>query len=187
MTRSTECIVVELRGEVRGAVEELWAELERDYRLHRSHPTAPPHVTLAVAYAESETTRARLAKASRAVAARQRAFSVRGAGYGVFVGDAKQTPVLHVPLTLTPDLAALHVAVLEAVDALGIELEGQSLPEHWRPHLNLADHAVTPDAIGAAMTRLVERVPRHWTFVVDNLTLLTHEELAVAHLPFPNP
>lgn len=180
MSRSTGCVVAEFDGQTRVVVEALWSDLERRCSLRRAHPLAAPHLTLAILQGDGSEARDQLRSLLAATAREEMPFAVKGAGYGVFVGDGTASPVLHLAVTRIPQLSALHEAVLCDVAAAGLRVDGQCLPDHWRPHINLADHEVTAVALGEATRFLVERRPRHWTFPIDNLTLLTDEE----HLVF---
>ncbi len=180
MNRSTGCVVAELNDETRVVVETLWSDLACRWSLRRAHPFGAPHLTLAVMQGNGSEARDRLQSSLAATAAEHAPFAARGAGYGVFLGGGTTSPVLHLAVTRTPELSALHKAVLSDIAAAGLSVEGQCLPDHWRPHINLADHEVTAEALGEAMRYLVDRRPRHWTFPIDNLTLLTDNE----HLEF---
>ena len=164
------CLVVELAGDVRTAVLRLWADLGQQWGLGRAHPSGDPHLTLAVLRGEVEP--GRILTALEPIARRSAPFRTTGAGYGVFVGHGN-SPVLHLAVTRAPRLSALHQAVVNQLDALDIEVEGEYQPEHWRPHITLADRGLTPAVTGQAMAFLVASGPRHWTVTVDNLALLT--------------
>lgn len=169
-----DCVAVRVTGGTAAAIRRTWRELEARFGAGRAHPEADPHLTLAVVPGAALPEEAR-----RALAALTRTFppfSVSGGGYGVFVGHDR-TPVLHMSVTATPRLAALHEAVVLGLGRAGVEIDPESRPEHWRPHINLADQgadgrALTADTAGGAVAYLVECGPRHWTIEVTEVALL---------------
>jgi len=176
-----DCVVVVLDGEIAAAIVALWADLGRRWGMGRSHAVGGPHLTLAILQGDrgSDALRASLATRTR----EWTPFRVTGAGYGVFVGHGLESPVLHLAITRTPGLSALHEAVLHEVAAAGLHVDGQSLPEYWRPHVTLADTGLTPESLGEAMRSLVERGPRHWTLDVNNVAVITDGGHVALQLP----
>jgi 2'-5' RNA ligase len=168
-----ECVVVLLGGEEARAVESLWADLEGRGGGRRGHRTGPPHVTLAIVRGEGHTDALRAVLLD--VAADHPSFRVPGAGYGLFVGHGPDHPVLHLPLTRTPQLAALHEAIVAGSLAAGLDVDGQTMPEHWRPHVTLADDGLDADRVGETMRYLVARSPHRWSFAVETLAVLGAE------------
>ena len=169
-----DCVAVSVTGGTAGAIRRTWRELEARFGAGRAHPEADPHLTLAVAPGAAGAEEARRALA--AVARTFPPFSVSGGGYGVFVGHDR-APVLHMSVTTTPRLAALHEAVVVGLGRAGVDVEPESRPEHWRPHINLADQGADGGVMaaataGAAVAYLVEFGPRHWTIEVTALALL---------------
>ena len=169
-----DCVTVSVTGGTAEAIRRTWRELESRFGAGRAHPEADPHLTLAVASGAVRSVEARRALAG--VARTFAPFSVSGGGYGVFVGHDR-APVLHMSVTTTPRLAALHDAVVLGLGRAGVGVDAESRPEYWRPHLNLADQgasggALTADTVGAALTYLVGFGPRHWTVEITDLVLL---------------
>lgn len=163
-----DCVAVPLGGPLAAALRRLWAELEDRWPVGRSHPEAVPHLTLAVVTGPP----ARLAEAVAATARQSGPLTVTGAGYGLFTGHDRDDLVLHVALTTTPELAALHERLLGRLDAAELTVDPQTRPRFWRPHLNLADRGLTPGSVGEIMAYLVESGPRHWTVPVEELGVL---------------
>lgn len=167
-----DCLVIALDGPSAGMVRRLWNDLEGRLGVRRAHPDAVPHITLAAA--SRRDGHAALGQELGRLAGAFPAFPVTSAGYGVFLGSDRR-PVVHLAVTRTPRLAALHAAVLGAMRACGAEPEGESTPEFWRPHVNLADDTLDPADVGRVMAHLVEHGPKHWTIQVDNVTLLPED------------
>lgn len=74
---------------------------------------------------------------------------VRGVGLGLFLTPA---PVVYLPVIRTPQLDALHRALWEALGHLGGHRFRLYGPDHWIPHMTLAQFDLGPqqalDAIG---------------------------------------
>ena len=167
-----DCVVVLLDAESAAAVARLWAELEARWGVLPPRPNEPPHLTLAVLRGSYEP--AAMRSALEEVTHAWAPFRVTSAGYGLFVGHGADRPaVLQLPFTRTPRLSALHEAVVCKVAELGLVVEGQYQPEHWRPHVTLADLGSPSQLVGEVTTWLVAEGPRHTTAVVDNLSLVT--------------
>ena len=165
------CVVAVLHGDAAERIELLWSEIGARWGASRGHLVAPPHVTLAIVHGDPDA--AQLGPALESVASRCEAFTVSGAGYGVFVGHGSDAPVVHLAVTRTPRLSALHETVLAELTAAGFDLDGQSLPEHWRPHVTLADTGLDPGVVGSVMSFLVEQAAKRWILDVDNVGAAT--------------
>ena len=164
-----DCVVAVLHAETATRVEGLWSEIEQRWGATRSHDGAPPHVTLAIVRGEPEP--ARLAAALAAISERHAPFAVTGAGYGIFVGQGSESPVVHLAVTRTPRLSALHQSVVDGLVAAGLDVDGQSLADHWRPHVTLADTGLDAALVGQVAAYLVEHGPKRWTLDIDSLSV----------------
>lgn len=181
-----DCVVVTLGGHLAAAVEAVWARLEERWPVGRAHRAESPHVTLAVLRGGPDPAAVRAAL--EPVAAGTAPFPVTGAGFGVFAGHGDESPVVHLSLTRTPRLSALHAAVVAAATAAGGDVDGQTMPEFWRPHVTLADAGLTPALAAGVVDDLLTDGPRHWTVQVDNVAFVAAEggvafRLALAGAP----
>jgi len=165
-----DCLVVTLEDGASRAVRHIWHDLGRRFGVSRAHAEAEPHLTLAVITGRPD--RAVLEDRIRQLVATVPVFPVTSAGFGVFLGSDR-VPVVHLAVTRTPRLDALHAGVLQAVGASGAGTDGESAPEFWRPHVNLADQNLDAETVGRVMACLVTSGPRHWTAEITNVTLLT--------------
>lgn len=167
-----DCVVVLLGAESAASVARLWAELEARWGLLPPRPDEPPHLTLAVLRGGYDPAAMRSTLAD--IAGAWSPFRVSSAGYGLFVGHGADRPVVvQLPLTRTPRLTALHDAVFCRMTGLGLGVEGQYEPEHWRPHVTLADLGSSSPLVGEVTAWLVAEGPRHASVLVDNLALVT--------------
>lgn len=180
-----DCIAVSVTGGTAAAIRRTWRELESRFGAGRAHREADPHLTLAVAPGAVGSEEARRALA--VVARDFPPFSAAGSGYGVFVGHDRE-PVLHMSVTTTPRLAALHEAVVLGLGRAGVAVDPETRPDYWRPHINLADQGpdggvLAAGTAGAAVAYLIEHGPRHWTIEVAAVALLAGPGGAVVSFP----
>jgi 2'-5' RNA ligase len=166
----TACLVVTLHGDVATAIQGLWSQLHDRWEIQRGHPLARPHLTLAAVHGPAEA--GRLRSVLGPVVEAWPSFPVTSAGYGVFIGHGASSPVLHLAVTRTPRLSSLQAAVVGVLTGAGYEVDGLFDPEHWRPHVTLGDHGLTPALVGEAMRHLVEGRRGRWTLLVDNVSML---------------
>jgi 2'-5' RNA ligase len=166
------CLVVVLHGEPAAAIQALWSQLHERWGIERSHPSAEPHLTLATVHGDPEAAHVRAVLEASVVA--RPPFTVTSAGYGVFLGHGSSSPVLHLAVTRTPGLSRLQASIVELLAGAGYEVDGLSEPEHWRPHVTLGDHALTPGVVGEAVRHLVAGRHGHRTLDVDNVSMLAN-------------
>lgn len=164
------CVVIPLRPDEVDTVEALWADLDNRWGLRASDRIGPPHLTLAIVTGHPDVSP--LVPPLQATADLWAPFAVSGAGYGLFIAKGMESPVVHLAVTRTPRLSALHDAVAHDVVANGFDLDGQTSPEHWRPHVTLADRGLDSQLVGEVMAYLATRRPRHWTIEVEALALV---------------
>jgi 2'-5' RNA ligase len=169
------CVASVLGGQLEETVHLLWSDLRCRWGLELSHPTGVPHLTLAILNREPRPGMLQAGLAT--TAAGRTSFPVSGAGYGVFVGHGSECPVVYLAMTRTPQLSALHEAVVRVVTDCGGVVDGQTLPQFWSPHVTLADRGLAPAELGQVMHYLAEHGPRHWTVDIDNLSIVTSEGL----------
>lgn len=167
MSWMADCVVLLADRQSSAAVTRLWAEIERRWGAGRSHPDAPPHLSLAVVLDPSPGPL--LIGAVSALALRHPALRATATSYGVFAGAE---PVVHLAITETPGLAALHEDLVASLERTGLSVDPETRPQYWRPHLNLADRGVTPSMAGEITAFLLENGPRHWTLELAVMALL---------------
>lgn len=133
-----------LAAEAERGVRELWDELERaSVPSLATHPTRiRPHVTLAV----SEDG-AGLRRAAEVLSALIEPVPVELVGPALF---PTQPPILFLALAVTQRLLAMHQAVVEALDASGVDVWPHYRVGTWVPHCTLS-MAVPADRLGDAL------------------------------------
>ena len=162
-----DCVVVLVGAAPARAVVRLWSEIERRWGVSRAHPDAPPHLSLAVVLDRPPA--AVLSGVVDAVAARHHPLRVSAASYGVFAGVE---PVVHLAVTKTPALAALHEDLVVSLEKAGLSVDPETQPDYWRPHVNLADLSLNAELAGEITAFLLDEGPRHWILEVADLSVL---------------
>lgn len=143
----------------------LWDQLERDFGLRGIKATPYPHFSWQIADCYDSP---RLKAVLEALAARTRPFKVETAGLGLFTGGA---PVLYIPLIVSSQLTDFHRLVWQTVDGLGTGVSPYYAPDHWIPHISLANEDLTPDLIGPVTRALVPQ-KFDWEFEVNNFSFI---------------
>ena len=125
-------IVSLLDEEHYGWVEEIWAELDREFGLRGIYVTPFPHFTYHVAeHYEVEHIGAVLQRFAQG----QHGFTVKTAGLGIFTGPS---PVVYISLVRSPELARFHQALWQEIGDAGQGVFSHYRPEGWVPHTTLA-------------------------------------------------
>jgi 2'-5' RNA ligase len=157
-------VITLLEGESAARVEALWDAMAREFGVARGYPGAVPHFTYHLADAYDIPAAAR---GVTAVAAAWRGFEAQASGVGVFAGDS---PVIFVPVIRSAALAALHAAVSDAMDAVGMANLPYYTQAAWLPHVTIAQGNVPADALGPLLAWLA-RTPIDWRIPVTNLAV----------------
>ena len=113
-------------------VEEIWAELDREFGLRGIYVTPFPHFTYHVAeHYEVE----QVGPVLERFAAEQAGFSVKTAGLGIFTGTA---PVVYISVVRSPELSRFHKALWDQLGDAGLGVINHYKPDDWVPHVTLA-------------------------------------------------
>jgi hypothetical protein len=146
-------------------VQEIWADLEREFGL-KGTGLRYPHVSYHVAQRYDPT---RLEQALPRVLRDFTAFPMRTTGLGVFTGPQ---PVIFVPVVRGPALTRLHDALWAAATPAAEGLVEVYGPETWVPHITLAygdlHNGMLPDVIGYLDERDFD-----WEIALDSLFVVT--------------
>lgn len=154
------------------AVANLWDELEQTCKVKRLREIIPyPHVSYHVA---QEYDFARLDEVLTRLAAASAPFSVQTAGVGIFTG-AK--PVLYLAVVRNPKLMRYQQAVWAALAEANMSVGAVDLyhPDHWMPHITLAQHDLDATTLPEAVRLLSERTLA-WDMTIDGIAVLHHPE-----------
>lgn len=161
-----------LPADVSAQVRGLWEELERDIGLKSGQISPLPHFSYQVARDYDLDV---LQDVVGKLAAGARPMRVQTAGLGIFSGAS---PVLHIPIARSPELARFQIAVWSAASVAATKLDQHYHPASWVPHISLAFGDTTSESIARAVECLAER-DLSWDVEVDNLAVIR----GVGHLP----
>ena len=146
-------------------VREIWATLEDRFGLRHAIGSPFPHVSYHVA---AHYDFVRLSHVLSEMAHTCSPIVIQTTGLGLFTGPE---PVLYLPVVRNPTLDAHHRKVWRAVEALCLKSVPYYAPEHWVPHITLADGeglaSCLPEVVGFLSSRQLQ-----WQVVVDNLSVI---------------
>jgi 2'-5' RNA ligase len=152
------------------AVQDIWGELEQDFGIRGTSVHVPiPHVTYQGAEAYD---RDRMEGILQRIARETSSFTIETDGLGIFTGP---TPVLYMPVVRSPALTQLHQRVWQAITDVGMGTLLVYAPEHWIPHITLAQGDVTSTELAAITRRFGDR-RLQWRIPLTNLALITSDE-----------
>lgn len=146
-------------------VEALWDELEENFGLRGIRVTPFPHFSWQIG---EEYDTAALQEALTRLSASQPPLQVSTTGLGLFTGER---PVLFIPVVKSPQLAAFHQALWEALEPITIGASPYYSPQNWMPHISLVYDDLTAENMGVVLKSLACRT-FNWEFTADNLSFI---------------
>lgn len=129
-------------------VRSWWECLEQRLGLKGVHRVPFPHVSL---FGFDGIDHPRVQRVLEDYADHTAPVRIKAVGLGLFLRPA---PVVYCPVIRTPELSALHGELWEAVGNLGGHRYRLYAPEHWIPHLTLAQFDLNPAQALAALELL---------------------------------
>ncbi len=163
--RDLKALVSVLDAEHYARVEQLWADLERQFGMRQPFLTPIPHFTYQVAEDyDFEVAEARLANLTR----HRAPFTIRTSGLGLFTDSS---PVLYVSVIRTPALTTFHQQLHTLLRPVAQNVDELYTPRAWAPHITLAAHGVTLDQIGDVIKYLSNR-QFVWEITINNVALI---------------
>jgi 2'-5' RNA ligase len=99
-------------------------------------------------------------------------FSVETDGLGIFTGPA---PVLYVAVIRSPALTKLHQELWRAITPAAVQATPVFAPEHWIPHVTLAQGDLTSAGLAAIVSRFSSR-RFQWQLPVTNLAVISDSD-----------
>lgn len=158
-------IVSLLDDEHYALVEDIWAELEKEFGVRGLYTTPFPHFSYQVAGGyDVEAVGDYLQELTQGM----RPFRVRTAGLGVFT---LAQPVLYIPIVRSPQLSRLHQKLWDDLAEKATGAVNYYDPEMWMPHVTLAQGGVNRDKLAEIM-RAMSRWDFHREATVNNLSLI---------------
>ncbi|MBK9180424.1 MAG: 2'-5' RNA ligase family protein [Acidimicrobiales bacterium] len=166
-------VVVLLDDDHAREIERLWQELEDRFGVRGAQRVPYPHITL---HAAASYRPAGLRAALAGLAARRAPLRVRAGGYGVFTGKERSGLVLFVPVVRSLELSELHAELAIALAGVATAVNGYYEPDHWSPHITVADRDLDPDRLAGILRWLADRPPRSWVLPVDHLAVIRQHD-----------
>ena len=146
-------------------VEDLWAELEKEFGVRGVYATPYPHFSYQVASGyDSEV----LEPILHDFASRNSPLQIHAGGLGIFTGTS---PVLYIPVVRTQELSRFHAALWKEISPAGTGIVDYYTPENWMPHITIGFADLNRDKLSQIVHHLSER-NFSWQMTVDNLALI---------------
>jgi 2'-5' RNA ligase len=146
-------------------VEELWAELERDFSVHGVYVTPYPHFSYHVAQGYAVD---KIEPVLQRITSNITRFKVRTSGLGIFTGAS---PVLYIPVARSLELAELHQELWEQISPSSSGIQEYYHPNQWIPHITIGFGDISKDKLSQIIPFLAER-KYHWEITVNNIALI---------------
>jgi 2'-5' RNA ligase len=146
-------------------VESLWVELENEFGLSSLYVPRIAHFSYQIADAYNIQ---RLGATLEQFAQGQTEFQITTTGLGLFTGSS---PVLYVPVARNPELTRLHQTLWQAIAGVGTAVSEHYDPDHWTPHITLAQGDLDRDNLPDIIRFLFER-DFTWQLKVNNVALI---------------
>jgi 2'-5' RNA ligase len=146
-------------------VEDLWAELEREFSVHGVYITPYPHFSYHVAqhYDVDE-----LESILKRITSNTTTFQVRTGGLGIFTGVS---PVLYIPVVRSQELTELHQELWEVIPTADSGVQEYYHPDQWMPHITIGFGDMNKDNLSRIIPWLAERA-FNWEITINNLALI---------------
>lgn len=146
-------------------VEDLWAELEREFGVKGVFATPYPHFSYQVAaHYDLDILLPRL----HTIVDHYGPFQIRTSGLGIFAGTA---PVLFIPVVRHSQLNELHKAIFEQTSQASNAIQSYYEPEKWMPHITIGFGDLNSDTLAHIVSYLCSR-DLSWEITIDNISLI---------------
>ena len=146
-------------------VENLWAEIDREFNVGGIYQTPFPHISYHVC---GDYHLDKVKTVMQVFARHTSPFRVRMAGLGIFSGPS---PVLYIPIVRSPQLAEFQHELWHQVTKSSGRLEFAYRPARWVPHITLAQNDLTQKEL-AAIVRKYCTLELNQQVTLNNLALI---------------
>ena len=146
-------------------VEELWAELEREFAVRGVYITPYPHFSYQIAQGYNVEL---LEPILQTFASGQATFQVKTSGLGIFNGPH---PVLYVPVVRSPELTQFHQALWPEISTASSGISDYYHSANWMPHITIGFGDINKENLSHIVWSLAER-DFSWEITVDNVALI---------------
>ena len=146
-------------------VEELWAELEREFSVHGVYVTPYPHFSYHVAQGYDMD---KVESVPDRITSNITTFKVRTSGLGIFTGSS---PVLYIPVARSLDLTQLHQELWQEISPSSSGVQEYYHPNQWMPHITIGFGDISKDRLSQIIPFLAER-DFTWEISINNIALI---------------
>ena len=146
-------------------VENLWAELEREFAVRGVYNTPYPHFSYQIA---QDYNVEQLEPILQRFATGRAAFQVKTSGIRLFTGPH---PVLHIPVVRDHELTRVHQELWPDISAAGSGISDYYHPANWMPHITIGFGDINKENLPHIVRSLAER-DFIWAITIDNVALI---------------
>jgi 2'-5' RNA ligase len=146
-------------------VEELWAELKREFSVQGVYVTPYPHFSYHVAQDYDVD---KIEPVLQRIISNITTFKVRTSGLGVFTGTSA---VLYIPVVRSLELTQLHQELWEQISPVSSGALEYYHPDRWMPHITIGFGDISKDNLSQIIPFLAER-NFNWEITVNNIALI---------------
>jgi hypothetical protein len=146
-------------------VEDLWAELAREFGARGVYITPYPHFSYHVAaHYDIESLTPIIGRITSNITT----FQVRTGGLGIFTGA---TPVIYIPVVRSLELTQLHGAPWQEISPTASGTQEYYHPNQWMPHITIGFGDINKENRPSIVRWLNER-DFTWEITVKNITFI---------------
>jgi len=146
-------------------VEDLWAELQREFSVQGVYITPYPHFSYRAAqYYDVHELEPILERITSNITT----FQVRTGGLGIFTGAH---PVLYIPVVRSQELTELHQELWKVIPTADSGVQEYYHPDQWMPHITIGFGDINKDNLSRIIPWLAERA-FNWEITINNLALI---------------
>ena len=179
-------IVSLLDNDYNQLIEELWAELKREFTVQGVYVTPYPHFSYHVAQDYDVD---KIEPVLQRITSNITTFKVRSRGLAVFTGTS---PVLYIPVVRSFELTQLHQELWEQISPSCSGALEYYHPDQWMPHITIGFGDISKNNLSEIIPFLSER-NFNWEINVNNIALIydtgTKQELKsrfdITNVPVP--
>jgi 2'-5' RNA ligase len=147
-------------------VEDLWAELKREFGVQGVYVTPFPHFSYQVA---NQYNFELLEPILRDFAASHKSFYVNTSGLSIFTG---KMPVLYIPVVRSAELTLVHQELHHLSTAKAeSSIQEYYYPDVWMPHITIGFGDLNSDILAHMIPYLSER-DFTWRILIDNIVFI---------------
>lgn len=146
-------------------VENLWAELAREFGVRGVYVTPYPHFSYHVAaHYDIESLNPILERITSNIAT----FQVRTSGLGIFAGTI---PVIYIPVVRSLELTQLHEALWQEISPAASGAQEYYHPGQWMPHITIGFGDINKENLPSIVRWLNER-DSTWEITINNIAFI---------------